>query len=72
MIRQALPAKRKAPVKVAPIVVLAIWRWFHELKSIQINSGYIRGDDCSGVLSYSGQQRFQPAVEAFTWKDKDI
>lgn len=72
MIRQTLPAEGEAPVKVTPVVVLTIWGRFDELKSIEINSGYIRTHYCSVVLCYPGQQRLQPPIEAFTCQHTQI
>lgn len=66
VIWEALPAKRKTPVKVAPVVILAVRGRFHELKGIEVNSGNIRTHYCSVVFSNPRQQRLQPPVKAFT------
>ena len=66
MIRETLPTKRQAPVKVSPVVVLAVWRRFHKLKGVEIDRGYIGTDHCGVVLCYPCQQRLQPPVIAFT------
>lgn len=66
MIRQTLPAEGQAPVKVAPIVVLPIWRRLHELKCVQVNSGDVWTHHCCVVLCDPGQQRLQPAMKTLT------
>lgn len=66
VIWKTLPAESQTPVKVSPVVVLTVRGRLHELKGIQINSGYVRTDYCSVVLCYSRQQRLQPSLIAFT------
>lgn len=65
VIWQTLPAKRQAPVKVAPVVVLAVRGRLHELKSVQVDGGYVGTHDGGVVLGDPGQQRLQPPVKAF-------
>lgn len=67
VIWQTLPAEGKAPVKVTPVVILPIWGGFDELKSVEIDGGYIWTHYCGVVLSYPGQQGLQPPIKAFTW-----
>lgn len=69
MIWKPLPAEGQAPVKVAPVVVLAIRGWFHELKGVEVDRGDVRAHYCRVVLCYPGQQRLQPSIKAFTCLD---
>lgn len=70
MFWQTLPAKRQAPVKVAPVVVLAVWRRLHELKGVQVDSGDIGAHHCCVILCYPSQQRLKPTVEALTYANR--
>lgn len=65
VIWQTLPAKRQAPVEVAPVVVLAVRGRLHELKRVQVDGGYVGTHDGGVVLGDPGQQRLQPPVKAF-------
>lgn len=65
VIWQTLPAKRQAPVEVAPVVVLAVRGRLHELKSVQVDGGYVGTHDGGVVVGDPGQQRLQPPVIAF-------
>lgn len=65
VIWQTLPAKRQAPVEVAPVVVLAVRGRLHELKSVQVDGGYVGTHDGGVVVGDPGQQRLQPAAKAF-------
>lgn len=64
VIWQTLPAERQAPVEVAPVVVLAVRGRLHELKSVQVDGGYVGTHDGGVVLGDPGQQRLQPPVKA--------
>lgn len=66
VIWQTLPTKRQAPVKVASVVVLAVRGWFDELKSVEVDRGYVGTHDGGAVLGDPGQQRLQPPVKALT------
>lgn len=63
---QTLPAKGQAPVEVASVVVLAVWGRFYELKSVEVDAGYVGADDGGAVLGDASQQWLQPPVKAFT------
>lgn len=65
VIWQTLPAKRQAPVEVAPVMVLAVRGRLHELKSVQVDGGYVGTHDGGVVVGDPGQQRLQPPVIAF-------
>lgn len=65
VIWQTLPTKRQAPVEVASVVVLAVRGRFYELKSVEVDCGYVGTDDGGAVLGDPGQQRLQPPVKAF-------
>lgn len=68
MIGQTLPAERQAPVEVPPVVVLAVRRRLHELEGVEVDGGDVGAHHSGVVLSYPGQQRLQPSVEALAWK----
>lgn len=69
VIRQTLPAEGQVPVKVAPVVVLAVRRRFSELESVEVDGGNVGAHNRRSVLHDPGQQRFQPPIKAFTCLD---
>lgn len=69
VIRQTLPAEGQVPVKVAPVVVLAVRRRLGELKGVEVDGGDVGAHHRRAVLHDAGQQGLQPPVEAFTCLD---
>lgn len=69
MIWQTLPAEGQVPVKVSPVVVLAVRRRLGELKSVEVDGGDVRAHDRRAVLHDPGQERLQPPIKTFTCLD---
>lgn len=65
-LRDLLPPKDKAPVKVSTVTGTSCGDGFGELHVVLVNDDYLRADHSSGLFHYPSQEGFQPAIEALT------
>lgn len=63
-LRDLLPPKDKAPVKVSTVTGTSCGKGFGKLHVVLVDDDYIRADHGSGLLHYPSQEGFQPAIEA--------